>query len=111
MRALALSTLLLAACTGGDGADADADGETDGPADGGDRFSELINVEVEATGDHACFTPGTDHASTTWLTQALDATKQADYPVTGLVEDFESGDSVDAATVELWFDDVVDGAP
>ncbi|MBA2321276.1 MAG: hypothetical protein H0V89_08985, partial [Deltaproteobacteria bacterium] len=57
------------------------------------------------------FTPGADHASTTWLVSEPDSSLQADYPLTGTVTDFETDDLVHNATVSLWFGDAVEGPP
>ena len=68
-------------------------------------FERFIDVEVEATGDLACYTAGD-----AWVTQSVDAAKQVDAAVSGKVIDFEEEVAVDEATVELWFADVVSGA-
>jgi hypothetical protein len=108
MRVVIWSTLLaLCACSG----DGGKDGNTDGDTDATDRFGEFINTTVAATGDLACFTPGDDWASTTWLTQTIDPANQGTYPINARVEDFEEDTPVSSATVAVWTDDVVDGQP
>jgi hypothetical protein len=99
MRHLVLTTGILAACSGGDGA---GDG---GPTTPADRFGELVNATEEVAGDFGCFTPGEEP---TWLAQAADPTKQAPFPIHGLVQDFEDETPVGGATVALYADDTVD---
>lgn len=113
MRAWWVGFIGMAACTGGDKAPDDmGDGGGDTDADDGvvgfDDFIDLADAP-DITGDASCFQPGADWASTTWLTQA--PTAGGEFPLTGLVEDFESGDPVDVpATVQLWYSDDASGS-
>jgi hypothetical protein len=103
----AWAMLAMAACGGGGGS-----GGGDAAGGGGDRFGEFIFVDVEATGDFSGFTAGEDFESTTWLTQTVNpALAGGSFDVVAFVEDFESGDPVDAATVDVYYADRVQGAP
>jgi len=110
MRAAWFAGAWLVACSGGgdsDGTGSDGTGTGTGTEVTFDDFIALDGAPAIDAADAACFTPGADWASTSWLTQ--NATPGGTFPLTGGVEDFESGDPVDDATVELWFSDVVSG--
>lgn len=96
----------LVACNGGS-----KDGVDTNDTASFDPFDFYVNVpsDVSATGAFTCFTPGDDHASTTWLTQSVDSELVGISTFTGKVEDFESDAAVEDATVELWYDDAVVG--
>lgn len=87
-------------------------GKDDGEKkDGGDRFDEFIYVTQEATGDFTGLPAGDNTlAGTTWLTQNVDPTNIVDVVANGMVEDFQDEIPVAQATVDLWFDDVVDSS-
>lgn len=104
---LVLPLGLIVACSGDDGGDGNKDGGTTAP----DRFSELINVTREASGDFSCFTPGADWASTTWLSQEIDPGNVGTFPIAGHVQDFQEETAVYGATVALFLDDEVAGQP
>ena len=114
--ALALSMVTAAACSGGDkGGSSDDDSGAGGNGDGGGggpaTFEDFINTSVTPVGDFTGFEGGFDAAGG-WLTQAApDPSCVVERPVEALVEDFESGDGVAEATVEIWFADAVDGVP
>jgi hypothetical protein len=64
------------------------------------------NTKTEpAGGDLSCYTPGD-----AWLTNSADPSCQAEQAFTGIVEDFETGDEVPDATLELWWADSTTGA-
>lgn len=105
MRVL-IPALVLAACNGGTPTDTDTD------TDPVDPFTRFISPTVEIGGCATdCFTPGPDHAGTSWLTQTVDATRAGAETVAGSVIDFQQQLPVEAATVALWLDDAVVGAP
>ena len=56
-------------------------------------------------GDLSCYTPGD-----TWLTTSADPSCVAEQAFSGVVEDFETGDEVPDALLELWWADSTDGA-
>lgn len=111
MRARWVVVMGVAACSGGteqvDGKVAD---DVTGVTDTVVGFEDFIDLAdaPDISGDGACFTPGADWASTTWLTQ--DVAPGESGALSGLVEDFESGDAVDVpATVQLWYSDDASG--
>ncbi|MFT5683547.1 MAG: hypothetical protein ACI8RZ_004479 [Myxococcota bacterium] len=99
-----LAALLLAGC---------GDKETTTADDTGtetteDRFSEFVYVTDAASGDFTGFESGYTDA---WLPQAVDSAKQVTVSMTGDVEDFESGDEVKDATVEIFHNNDPTGTP
>ncbi len=83
-------------------------GESGGKKTGIERFSEIINVDIPVDADLFGFEPGADLDEITWLTQDIDPSLQGgDFTIDGIVEDFESGDGVDKALVELWYDNLI----
>jgi hypothetical protein len=107
--------LVAIACSGGDKSD---DGSDDGAGDdggdgtdgGGDGpgIEEFINVTTSPVGDLTGFEAGYDEA-TGWWVQTPDPAKQVEVPLTGSATDFETGDGVPDAKVEIWNNDVVSG--
>lgn len=97
--------LIVGGCSGG----GDDGGST--PSAPEDVFASFINVDRDATGTFSCFTPTADAATAAWLPANVDTALQVTHPVAGLVEDFEEGTVVAGATVGLFTDDVVSGAP
>ncbi len=82
-----------------------------GAADGGSAsFDDYIDVTDPPSGDFTGFEGGYDAAGG-WLSQAVDPEKQVTAPFAGTVEDFQEGTAVADATVEMWFNDSVSGAP
>ena len=79
----------------------------------GSRFEEFINVDksgVEVTGDLSGVPAGDNTwEGTPWLTQTIPSENTIDVNASGMVEDFQDEIPVAQATVELWFDDVIDG--
>ena len=59
-----------------------------------------------SAGDLSCYTPGD-----TWLTTSADPSCVAEQSFSGMVEDFETGDEVPDALLELWWVDSTDGTP
>lgn len=98
-----LSFIMFVACNGSSGTDTSTD--TDGP-DGPIVFEDLINTTFEARGDFSCYTAGDP-----WLVQQVDAEKVEIISGGGEVLDFQSDDPVPEATVQVWHDNVPDGAP
>ena len=91
--------LFTAACgTGGKLAD-----DTGAPTD---KFSELITLDAESSGNLSCFTPGAD-----WRLETPEASCQASAPISGTVLDFEDEYGVEDATVELFYSDTFAGSP
>jgi len=122
MRWIGAAALTVVACSGdGGGGEKGDDGGDEGTTDGGSpveevTFESFVAPTREATvaggASFSCYTPGADHASTEWLVSEADPAQQVDYPLTGLVSDFEHEDEVvDNATVSLWFSDAVSGTP
>ena len=107
---LALTALM--ACDGG-GTDSTGGDDTDATddTDGGGSVENDLSLTEEATGDWSCFTPGTDFASTTWLTQTLDPAKVTTLSLAGQVLDFEEDTPRTDVEVRLWYDDDATGAP
>lgn len=95
MRNLTLAALLLAGCGDKDEPSTDDTG-TSGTED---RFSDFVYVTDAAVGDFTGFESG---YVDDWLPQAVDTDKQVTVGMTGQVEDFESGDNVEEATVEIF---------
>lgn len=71
-----------------------------------DSFSDYIYVTEPPSGDFTGFESGYTDA---WLAQEVDKTLRAEVPMTGQVEDFESGDAVDEATLELFYSNSASG--
>ncbi len=110
MRARWVVMLGLAACSGGEKTLDDLGDGTPDTAAGPPQFDDFIDLAdaPDISGDAACFTPAGNWEDTTWLTQ--DVAPGASGTLSGLVEDFESGDAVDVpATVQLWFTDDANG--
>lgn len=118
------ATLSLGAigCSGGDkggGGDGDSGSADGGAGSGGDDgstdadavFEDFINTTATPAGDFTGFEGGYD-AQGAWIDQgAVDPSCQVERSVDGKVEDFESGNGVPEATVELWYADAVEGVP
>ena len=102
-----LAVALLAAC--GD-KDTGSSGEGDDTGGGGseDRFAEYVYVTEAASGDFTGFEEGYQGS---WLTQNVNSELQITVNMTGKVEDFETGDEVGEATVELWHNNTPSGSP
>jgi len=109
MSTTAILAILLAACgtkntddTGGSGDGGSGDGGGTGVV-----FEDYINVTVQPTGDiDSCFD------GVNWFQQEVDPNLQDDIAMEGLVADFETGDAVADATLDLWFgNDPTVGAP
>lgn len=99
--------LTLTACGSGGGDDSGTGtGTTGTTGTNPDKFAEVITVDVPATGDLACFTTGS-----AWNLQTVDASCVGTAPFTNEIIDFETGDVVADATVELFLSDSVNGAP
>ena len=95
MRTLTLAALLLAGC-----GDKDEESTDDTGSSGTeDRFATFVYVTEAASGDFTGFESGYTDA---WLIQDVDPTKQVTASMTGMVEDFETGDEVEEATVEIF---------
>lgn len=95
---------LLAGCTDNSGTD---DTGSDAPQPG--EFEFYINddtIGMAPTGNLGCYDVGG-----AWLTQAVDPAKQQTATITEIVEDFEFDVAINDATVDVWVDDLVDGAP
>lgn len=80
---------------------------TDGGGGGGGGSSDIsgfINVTDAPVGNLSCFTGelGVETAAAGCVAQR---------PMSGLVTDFQDGDPVDDATVEIFMNDVIDGPP
>jgi hypothetical protein len=111
-----LAVALVAGCSGGDkGGSTDTGGGGGGVAGeggdgGGGGFSDYINTSVSPTGDFGDFAAGYD-AVGAWLSQTPDPAKVETVPLSGKVEDFESGDGVAQATVEVFYADAIGGVP
>jgi len=108
MRYWILSLTLLNACGT---SPTDGDTDTDSGTDPVSAFDALVNVTDPVVGDLSCYTAGTDWATIEWNTPNIDETAKTSQPTTGEVNDFESGDSVPDATVEVWLDDAASGTP
>ena len=91
--------LLAAAC----GTDDKGAGDTGAPAD---KFSEVITLDAESSGNLSCFTPGAD-----WQVETPEPSCQVSAPIRGTVLDFEDEYGVADATVELFYSDTFAGAP
>ena len=68
--------------------------------------ADLLTLTTPVPGDTTCFDP-----DGTWGAQTADPSCVVQVPVTGDIEDFESGDGVAGATIELFWDDTVGDAP
>jgi hypothetical protein len=68
--------------------------------------ADLLTLTTPVPGDTTCFDP-----AGTWGAQTADPSCVVQVPVTGDIEDFESGDGVAGATIELFWDDTVGDAP
>lgn len=113
MRLLALTLVLALACNGedkttdtGDESDTDSDTDTD---QGDPTFEDFINVTDSPTGDFTGF-DGYE-ATGGWITQNVDTALQVLAPMVGVIEDFQEGEPVTDATLEVWRSDVASGAP
>lgn len=103
MRALGLGCLVL--LVGCDGGETDDTGPT-GPQPG--EFGFYVNDDIVGKaplGNLGCYDVGNP-----WLTQTVDTTKQVSESVTEIVEDFEFDVAIADASVEVWVDDLIDGA-
>ncbi len=101
---LTLAALLLSGC-----GDKDTTGTDDTGTDTSeDRFSDFVYVTDAAVGDFTGFEGGYTDA---WLSQSVDSSKQTTVSMTGKVEDFESGDEVKEATVEIFHNNDPTGTP
>lgn len=103
--AVALLPSCLLACSGGDG----GKGKGDDDDDTVDPFDQFIHPDGAARGDFACFTPGVDASA--FLAPDIDPGKQAQFPIAGLVEDFENHTAVASANVDLFYGDDPTGLP
>lgn len=105
-----LGVLLAVAACNGDGSDSTGGGDDtdDTPEPSAENETSLTE---EATGDWSCFTPGTDHDGTGWLSQTPDPTKVATLSIAGEVLDFEEDTPRSEVEVRLWYDDDATGAP
>ncbi len=92
----------------GDGGTTDG-GSGDGGTDA--NFGNYINTTVDPIGDiDSCLDLDTDGDG--WVDQSVIAEYQVDAAASGVVEDFESGNGVGAAKVQLWWgNDPTGGAP
>ena len=102
MRTVLLSLALgFVACDGGDGNDTDTDtsvGNETAEEITERKFAELVTVaDAAVAGDGACWSPGD-----AWLMQNPDTDKQISETRTFTAEDFESGDIVDGATINVY---------
>jgi hypothetical protein len=102
-----LLPLALAACSGGDDTDGTDDTDSSDTTDTTDGSGQNENpLTIEAAGDFACFTPAADYASSTWLTQQVNAALVGSaLSVSGVTKDFEDEVPVDNTEVRLWFGD------
>ncbi len=120
---IALTALALA-CSGGTGTtklddtgsggsdDTGSGGGEEGGEDGGGgggAFEDFVFVTDAPSGDFTGFESGYDGAGA-WLTNPTPSSTD-EISLSGTVEDFESGDSVSDATLEIWHSDSVSGAP
>lgn len=124
LRGLGLHTLLmsgllaLGACSGGDKSGDDTGGASDGGSgDGGDggsgacaELGDFVDVSSAPIGDLTGFEGGYEAAGA-WWTQQVDPALQVSAPMTGGVFDFETGDGVADATLDIWFADSTSGVP
>jgi hypothetical protein len=94
------ATLLLSAIACGDKDEAGGDDTA-----ATDIFSEVITLTEETSGTLTCYTPGE-----AWITETPDASCQDTVTASGVVEDFETEDGVEDATVEIFFSDSVSGS-
>lgn len=83
----------------------DKDTTSGDSSSGVDVFADYINVSQTPTAESGtelstCFTPGDD-----WLAQSPDSSCAAEHSFTGTVEDFESGDGVADASLEIFYGD------
>lgn len=102
MRNLTLAALLLAGCGDKDPVTDDTGTTTEDP------FSNFIYVTDAPVGDFTGFEAGYVDA---WLAQSVDAAKQVTAAMTGTVEDFETEDEVEEATVEIFHNNDPTGTP
>jgi len=113
-----LATLAVGvACSGGDkGTSSDDDSGSSGTTNGGGggggvTFDDFINTSATPVGDFTGFEGGYDAAGA-WIDQGTpDSSCVVERSVDAKVEDFESGNGVPEATVELWYADAVEGVP
>lgn len=82
--------------------------------DGDDTDTDIVDpnagLDIDATGDFSCFTPGATAAATVWA-PAQTADNNDPVTVNGTVEDFEDAVPVSSRTVGLWYADAVSGDP
>ncbi|MCB9779965.1 MAG: hypothetical protein H6742_15480 [Alphaproteobacteria bacterium] len=106
--------------TGAGTTDTDTDTDTDGDGGGGAAFEDYINVTSAPTGDlDSCCPDGSSSSdggscweSGDWRDESPDPSAQRDTDLLGDIYDFETGDPVDTATLDLWFsNDPTAGAP
>ncbi|RME26014.1 MAG: hypothetical protein D6798_07595 [Deltaproteobacteria bacterium] len=94
--------------TGGTAGDGGATG--DGGSSGSDRFDEYINVTTEPPSSEDL--DSCTYGEGNWMTQTVISDYQVDISAYGFVQDFESGDGVADAKVQLWWNnDPTGGAP
>lgn len=109
-RALALSLVALTSLAGCAGDDGKTDDTASTTEDAADLFSEIITLEADlgtdTTGDLACYTAGD-----AWIAESADSSCQTTANIQGLVEDFETGDEVEDATIEFFYSDSISGNP
>ncbi len=102
MRFLALSLVVAAGCTDKPADTGSASDDTGTDGGNADVFSEIINVTETATGDYSCYA-----GYGTWTEHTADSSCVEKVPMSGRIEDFESGDGVSAATIEVFDEDTV----
>jgi hypothetical protein len=93
MTVLSLTAFLAVGCN--------TDGDDTTPTEEADRFADFVFVEDAPRGELTCYD------GTTWLESVADPSCEATVPLTGAVENFEDGESVANATVELFYSDDV----
>jgi len=89
----------------------DSDTDSDPPAEDTEAgmyatADELLILSAPMVGDTTCFDPSGD-----WGAQAADPSCQVLVDVTGDIEDFQSGDGVPLATIELFWSDRLGDTP
>jgi len=115
MRLLALTMVLTLACKGKDTSDDTASGDTDTDTDAdtdtddSKTFEDFVNVTDTPTGDFTGF-DGYDNNGG-WITQNVDTSLQELVPMDGVITDFQEGDPVKDATLQIWYSDQATGAP
>lgn len=99
---LSLLALLLVACSGGNSGTDDKTGTGDTGGSGSRAFEDFVNVTTAWTGN-------TDECIAGKV-QNVDPSCQVDLSIDGEVVDFQTGDSVPDATVQLWYSDSLSGS-